>query len=84
MNHKKHDLASNVSSGAMRLLHICLPIIVISLIAAAIYCVKVGKHDLFMGKYLFFEAIQYSLASIIIATIGAMFIDIGERERKMH
>lgn len=73
-----------LSGGALVILHICLPIIFITLLIAAAYCINIWLHDPLMADYLLFEATQYVLTSLFICLVGAIVLDFAEQDRKMR
>ena len=71
-----------LSGGALIILHICLPLILISLLAASAQCISIEKHDPVWARYMFLEAAQYALSSILLCLVGAIIPDIAEHDRK--
>ena len=71
-----------LSGHALIILHTCMPIILLTFVAAAIYCFNISKSDFFLGKYMLFEAIRYVMSSVVICIIGAVTLDIAEYDLK--
>ena len=71
-----------LSGGALIILHICLPLILISLLAATAQCISIGKHDPVWARCMFLEASEYALASILLSLVSAIILDIAEHDRK--
>ena len=73
-----------LSGGALVILHICLPIILITFIIAAACCSDIWQYDPIMAQLLFCESAEYVLSSLFICLVGAIVLDFAERDRKMR